>query len=239
MSDCTDLWSMPTPAERLREALREGLLLRGEWRGRRNGREAACMLGWISREACEQETAAACPADVMPGWLAELTLWIDGAPSAEAWPGVVARFAGLLDRSEELFGDAAVCQRLDYTIRAICVRQARSYVVADYSGVLVAVDGVLSLLDRASTGDVAPDQEFRAAAEAAAEAALAAAAEGWAKAQAAWAAKAAWVSARAKPEAAARAAKAASLASAAEAEDDWLVNAILDAWERLLAKARP
>lgn len=222
MSDI-DLWSIPSPAERVREAMRRGMLLRNKWREKASdGRELACLLGWISREAGEKERASACPAHVMPTWLAALTPWLDDAPSEAAWPRVIARYADLLERSGALFANPAACERLDYRVRAICVRAARDHVDAQSTQVREAIDGVLTLLDRAATGDVAPDQEWMVAERAAARAANVADA-------------AAGAAGAAMPRMALAAVTAAD-AAADRAVEDRLVAAILDAWEHAIAQ---
>lgn len=263
MSDI-DIWSIPSPADRVREALRRGVLLRYKWRDvAPDGRERACLLGWISGEVRQQERASACPADVMPMWLAELTPWLDDAPSDAAWPGVVAFFADLLERSGALFANPAACQRLDYRVRAIGVREARAHVAAESTSALRAINGVLALLDRAALGDVAPEGEWAKAEWAAAEAreaALAAAnatpdawsSEAMKAAEAAEAAKAAVLAAKAAQWAANAAvytvtkaagsafaavdAAAAAGAAADRAVEDRLVAAILDAWEQAIVE---
>lgn len=231
MSDI-DLWSIPSPAERVREAMRRGMLLRNKWREKASdGRELACLLGWISREAGEKERASACPAHVMPTWLAALTPWLDDAPSEAAWPRVIARYADLLERSGALFANPAACERLDYRVRAICVRAARDHVDAQSTQVREAIDGVLTLLDRAATGDVAPDQEWMVAERAAARAANVADAA----AKAADATAAAGAAGAAMPRMALAAVTAAD-AAADRAVEDRLVAAILDAWEHAIAQ---
>jgi hypothetical protein len=98
-------WSKPhdrpmdntnSPALRLIAALENDVLLRGQWT---DGHERACALAWMSREVRDAEEASACPASLMPQWAAEVIPWMDDAPSAEAWPGLMRRLGGLIDRA--------------------------------------------------------------------------------------------------------------------------------------------
>jgi len=108
----------------------------------------------------------------MPPWLAHLTVWLDDAPSDVAWPGLIARYVRVLHRLHELAPEHLT--KLDYECRAIAVREARSH--TEDPPALVAIDGVLVLLDRAAAGGVVQEIEW-AAAEAEAWAAAEAAAE--------------------------------------------------------------
>ena len=225
-----------------------GKLIRKQWT---EGQEYACLLAALSPEAGSKESASACPAEVMPPWLAELTPWIDDSGSDAAWPGVIARYADVAHRWHSLTPETWT--RLDYAARAICVREAMSH--ATHEGVLVACRAVLDLCVRASNGDVsdraraeaeaaeaaawAARAEARAAAEAEAAEAAAWAAEAAAAAEAAeaaaWAARAwAWAEAGARAEA--EAAEAAAWAARAEACDR-MHDAILSTIEKACDEA--
>jgi hypothetical protein len=79
--------------------LNSGRLIRGAWTGTDSqGRRTACLLAALSPEAGRSKDPGACPASVMPAWLAHLTPWIDDAGSKEAWPGTVRRYAELAGR---------------------------------------------------------------------------------------------------------------------------------------------
>jgi len=247
--------------DRLDAMICEGRLLRGTWT---DGRERACLLAALSPECGKAKSPDACPATVMPAWLAELTPWMDDAGSTGAWPGMVRRYAGLARRWHVL--DAAAWRRLDYASRAIAVREARSHVVrvAPSDPVLLAIDGVLALLEREhvdpAAARAAADAAAADAARARADAAAAWAAAAWAARTAtrspraavaararadaaAWAAEAAWAAAAwAAHEAAAGSAAAATAATwaagaASAASADRITDAILDAIEREIAAA--
>lgn len=217
------------PAPILRH-LDNGTLVRRKWG---DGRKTACLIAAIHPACARKRSASACPATLMPEWLAVLSTWIDDAPSAEAWDGLMRRYANLASRWWRVSPEAWT--RLDYTCRRIAVAEARRY-AGDDAKVLAAIDGVLSLLDRAIAGDMPTAGEWaasgaRAAAAARAWAAWAARASG-ARA-AAWAASAsvadaAWAAARA----AARAAEAAG-----EAASDRMISAMLDAIEAEIVAA--
>lgn len=231
------------PHERLNQFIEEGRLIRDAWTGEKDGRETACLLAALSPEVAKKETASACPAELMPAWFAELTPWIADAGSADAWPGVVRRYAGLAARWHVL--TPVQWERLDYHCRRIAVLEARS--ATDGKSVISACDRVLALLDRAIAGGKPLPGEWEAEAvwadaaweEAAwedADAARASAKAAWAAAWAeADAARAAAAAASAKAAWAARAARAAwaeadaAGAAAASAAADRMTTAILDA----------
>lgn len=194
--------------ERLHTFIAEDRLIRKTWTGEKDGWETACLLAALSPEVGEARDISACPADVMPLWFAHLVPWMDDEGSLAAWPGMVRRFADLASRWHALNEDQWT--RLDYRVRSICVREARSH--TDHAETLAVIDQVLVLLDRVASGDVVKKEEWaegRAAAAAATRARMAAArttwaAEAWvARVAAAWAGEAwvaaagAWVAARA------------------------------------------
>jgi hypothetical protein len=84
--------------DRLDLLLREDRIVRSQWRGSRDGKEVACLLAALSPEAGERKVASACPADVMPRWLAELTPSMDDSGSEREWPAFVKRYARLARR---------------------------------------------------------------------------------------------------------------------------------------------
>ena len=162
------------------QRLEEGTLIRNAWTGTDDrGRKTACLLAALSPEVEREKTAAACPAEIMPSWLAHLTPWMDDAGTLEAWPGMVRRYADLASRWHVL--SDADWKRVEFTTLRIIVES-----VAPFAGqALPAVEEVLTLLRRAERGDVAPQLDWTKAAEAAATWAT------WEATRAAWA-EAAW-----------------------------------------------
>lgn len=224
----------------LQLALTEGRLTHGSWtRTDADGRQLLCILAAMSPEVAQAENANACPANVAPLWLANLLPWMDDAPSNAYRPEVWRRVADLQARWVALWPAGwpeAASRRADLRCRRVAVVEARAHVDAAEAGVLVVIDGVLALLDRAIAGDEPSDEEWVAAmavARAAAMAAVQAAARtaAWAVARtAAWAAAwvVAWVVAWAAwAEAEARA--------KAEAAADRMIAAMLDAVEAEVA----
>jgi len=147
--------------DRLDAMLREGRLIRGAWT---KGHDRACLLAALSPEAGAAESASACPAEVMPAWLAYLTPWLDDEPSAHAWSGIVARYAALARRWHVL--DDAAWERARIAALIVIVAEARAHVAPEYAGVLAAIDGVIDWLRRGAPRD-ASDAVTRAAADAA------------------------------------------------------------------------
>jgi hypothetical protein len=222
---------MSERTDRLDAMLREGRLIRRAWT---KGHDRACLLAALSPEAGAAESASACPAEIMPPWLAHMTPWLDDAPSAEAWPSIVARYAALARRWGVL--DDAAWERARVASLLTIVSEARSHVAPEYASVLAAIDGVLGWLRR---GAPESEREAAAAADAAWEAASADAADAaaWEAARAAaWAAAsadAAWEAARAAAWASADAADAAAWEAARAAA--WAADAA--AWEAARAAA--
>lgn len=154
---------------RLDRAVKNNEVKRGQWQ--------AYLLSQLSPEAEAAKDAAACPADVMPAWLAILTPKIDDECSLAHWPDVIRRYASLAHQWHVL--TPAQWTRLDYRCRAIAVREAMRHTTEE--PVIAACNGVLALLDRAGTGGEVSHEEWaeaeaRAARAARAEAAAAAAA---------------------------------------------------------------
>jgi hypothetical protein len=224
--------------DRLDTMIAEGRLVRDAWT---EGHDRACLLAALSPEAGAAQSAAACPAELMPPWLAYLTPWLDDAPSADAWPHIVRRYASLARRWHVLDGRAWDRARIGALIAI--VSEARTH-TGDDTRVLSAADGVIAWLRRG-----APHHEStcvrdaawaaRAVAADAADAARAAARAADAALSAAEAAEAA-----ASASASARAARAAEWEAAARAatdaaEDasDRMASGVLDAIEREIAEA--
>jgi len=220
--------------DRLYAMLREGRLIRHAWT---EGHDRACLLAALSPEAGAAKSASACPAEVMPLWLAHLTPWLDDAPSDEAWPSIVARYAALARRWGVL--DAEGWERVRIAALIVIVSEARTHVAPEHARVLHAIDRVLGWLRR---GAAESEREAAASSMDAARAAARAAA-----ADAAWAARAAAASAAAASAAAsadaARAARAAAASAAASADAaraasaaDRIAAGVLDAIERKIER---
>jgi hypothetical protein len=199
--------------DRLDRMIRENRVSRGEWT---EGHDRACLLAALSPEAGAAQSAAACPAELMPPWLAYLTPWLDDAPSEHAWPHIVRRYASLARRWHVLDGRAWDRARIGALIAI--VSEARTH-TGDDAVALAAIDGVLGWLRRG-----APESDRDAAWAARAVAA-----------DAAYAARAA-ARAAASASASARAARAAEW-EAAEDASDRMASGVLDAIEREIAEA--
>jgi hypothetical protein len=199
--------------DRLDRMIRENRVSRGEWT---EGHDRACLLAALSPEAGAAQSAAACPAELMPPWLAYLTPWLDDAPSEHAWPHIVRRYASLARRWHVLDGEAWDRARIGALIAI--VSEARTH-TGDDAVALAAIDGVLGWLRRG-----APESDRDAAWAARAVAA-----------DAAYAARAA-ARAAASASASARAARAAEW-EAAEGASDRMASGVLDAIEREIAEA--
>jgi hypothetical protein len=244
---------------RLDQFIAEGRLIRKDWTGTdAEGRETACLLAALSPEVAKERKEQACPADIMPSWLAHLTPWINDAGSTAEWPAVVRRYAALARRWHVL--DAAGWRRAEYRVRRAAVVEAKAYATTEEAAAVCQT--VIALCDREIAGEPPAQAEWTAAwkaaaavewaAEAAAEAAewaaaaadvkrVAARATAAARAEAANAvARAAETAARAAVRAAAAARAAAEVAWAraeAEAVADRIITAILDGIETEIIRA--
>lgn len=196
----------------LHEAIEQGRVIRRNWESTdKHGRETACLLAWLSPEVKRSHHPAACPASVMPAWLAHLTPWIDDAPSDDAWPGLIRRYADVAARWQVL--DDAAWQRAEYAVRALIVREAMTHTTDD--NVLTACWRVADLCDAVAAGGSIDATAFAEASEASEAAAWTARGAAWTAARAARAASEAKLSARAS----ARASEAAEAAARAAAAD--------------------
>ena len=200
----------PARLDALDRAIAADEVLRGEWT---DGHGRACALAHLAPETGERRTSEACPATVMPQWLAALTPEIDDHTSLAARPAILRRYAAVARRWHAL--DAPTWRRLDFETRALSVRVARPHATA---AEWRAIDAVLALLDQEAAGKRVPAAAWDAASAAAWDAAGASA---WDAARAAaWdaARDAAGAAARAAASAAARAAISTGLLSAIERE---------------------
>ena len=79
--------------DRLDQFIAEGRVLRFRWADTdADGRERACLLVALAPEV-GQGVVSACPASLIPPWLAHLTLSLDDSVSEVAWPEVVREYA--------------------------------------------------------------------------------------------------------------------------------------------------
>jgi hypothetical protein len=220
---------------KLNQFIAEGRLIRNDWTGIDDqGRETACLLAAVSPEVTDDGNPGACPADIMPQWLAHLTPWMDDYGSEDAWLPMVKRYAAVAGRWHVLSDET--WRRLDYTARRIAVEDCLPLAGSAAS----AVEGVLALLRLAEQGAHVLGLEWAAAEAAAARAAArdaraaarAVRAAAWAARAAARAAEAAAAAYAAEAAAAAYAAWTASDAARVEAVADRITAAILTAIEQ-------
>lgn len=146
-------------ADRLIQYLDSGHLLRGAWcMGTRgpDGYEYACTLVAMVPDVGDGDYSA-CPASLLPPWMARMTPWFDDAGSNDAHPTKIRRLAACIRRSGTLTPEQWI--RLDYTFRRIAVTEARTHCPATAANALSAIDAVLAMLDRAIHGDVPTDRK--------------------------------------------------------------------------------
>ena len=143
--------------------LAEGRIIRGSWTGKDSqGRDTACLLASLSPEVAHAKTAGACPAEVMPSWLAHLTPWIDDAGTDAKWGGFVVRFGVCAHRWGAL--DELAWSKLRWMVCGIIVREAVTHVSATtYPKVVKACERVIALCDAGARNGVVDERERREA----------------------------------------------------------------------------
>jgi hypothetical protein len=133
---------------RLDRAVAEGRVIRGEWEAVES---QACLLTWLSPEAGAARSERACPAEVMPLWLAYLTTSLNDRTSLGGWELMVPRYAALARRWYKL--DAAAWDRALSACHASFVREAdllfdpvkaRSFAEAPFPGTPWAIEEMAS-----------------------------------------------------------------------------------------------
>jgi hypothetical protein len=112
--------------ERLNTFINEDRVIRRNWADTdEHGREEACLLVALSPEVAEYGDAGACPAGVMPAWLAYLTPWMADRGTGTEWPRMIRRYAACAARWSSL--DDAAWRRVEIAVRRACVSEAMSH----------------------------------------------------------------------------------------------------------------
>ena len=217
--------------DRFDRMLAENRIIRNAWVGTdAQGRETACALAALVPACGAAQTASACPAEALPGWMAELIPALDDATSLDGWRDRVVRLGGALRLT--VGWSPQQWRRCEARVHIAILTEARSHVAADYDHALAAIDGVTALWRRVAAGD-SPSDHGWAVAKAKAEAAEAEADAAEATVAGAAAAAAGWAAAARAEAARARAGAAAAAAAAAEAASSWAARAEVAAWDRI------
>jgi hypothetical protein len=144
-----DLDRMNERLDRLDRMIAEGRVTRNKWTGEdAEGRELACLLAALSPEVGPGDVDA-CPASVMPLWLAKITPRLDNCGTALAWPGMVRRYASLARRWHVL--DEEGWLRAQYGACAAITREAMAH--ARQQEVIDVCREVADLCDRRAGGE--------------------------------------------------------------------------------------
>lgn len=139
--------------ERLRQYVAEGRIIRKAWWGKdEQGRETACLLAALSPEVAAEQQARACPADVMPTWLATFTLSLNDYTSCAYWPAFVRGYADAAGRWRVL--DAEAWGRVKARVMVAVLEIAERY---DEHGIVCAA---LGLWRRTLAGDPPTSREW-------------------------------------------------------------------------------
>jgi hypothetical protein len=176
--------------ERLLASAREGRLVQGVWHDKRDGREIACLLG----AAAGISDPAACPARLMPPWVAiALPSLFDGQSESHAIPFAI-RWGEAMIRPEwtNIAWDAVRTQWLAFVVQQARAANADAFIyanafiyadaaaraaarAADYTAAAASFAAYAARADAAAAAAYAADAARAAAARAAAYAAYAAA----------------------------------------------------------------
>jgi hypothetical protein len=148
----------------------QGLIRPGAWSTDERGRHFVCLLSAISPEVEAEESASACPADVMPAWLAHLIVSAYDGASNDGRSRLVQLYLDTMTKWSQL--SPAAWRQCDLTLR----REALNIILpfAGTSGPVVIQ--VHALISRALNGDEPSEAQWAAAAAETAEAAAARAA---------------------------------------------------------------
>ena len=139
---------------RLQILINEGRIIRDSWAGvDEEGRETACLLAALSPEVVEHGNASACPAELMPVWMAYLTPWIDDKSSEAAWPSAIRRYAACASRWSSL--DEAAWRRVEVATRRVAVVEAMKTTEDELT--LRSSHATLAWLDEDMPGSSYPD----------------------------------------------------------------------------------
>jgi hypothetical protein len=216
----SDLALPPAGPDRLLALLDRGDLIRNDWT---DGHERMCALAALSDEVRDAENASACPAALMPPWLAELVPDLDDRISTEGWEGRMRRLGESARGWSAIDGGA--WERVRLAVLLCLLDIAEESITVDEWGVCDALHGVREALQ--GRGDLAA---ARAAAEAAAKTAAKAAEDTPGAGGAGGAARGAYTAAYAAAYAAAYSAYYASIDAAAEGVAwDRICDILLDA----------
>jgi hypothetical protein len=151
---------------RLEQFREEGRILRKAWTGTDDeGRETACLLAAFAPECGDARDPYACPAGLLPQWLADLTPKVDDTVSTTRWERLALDlWVRLMRKAADWTPEEAA--RFEIVFRRIAIEEARSHVSAGHAA-LPSIDAVLALHRRAEAGDTPSDDEWDAARDAA------------------------------------------------------------------------
>ena len=132
--------------------LAAGTLLRGYWG---DGHERACWLSALAPVTASRRSASACPAEIMPEWLAHLTMRMDDLGSDGVWHETATRYAGLSARWSVL--STADWNGLDWAAQRIALE-----IGGPLEGPLFSLgcEAVVEMLRRAEAGDDVDKKEW-------------------------------------------------------------------------------
>ena len=147
----------------LLQHIEEGTLIRHKWTGYdTQGRKTACLLAALVTQTGYDQSTDACPTEVMPSWLAQITPWMDDDGTAEAWPAMVRRYADLASRWHVLTPET--WQKLEYTLRILCLDEvSRNYDTKKWPIVTDAITVIRTLCVRGVNGAIPLADEYKTA----------------------------------------------------------------------------
>jgi hypothetical protein len=135
----------------------EGRIVRQVWTATDSqGRNMACLLAAMSPHVLKFRTASACPSDIMPSWLALVTVQFDDCGSMDMWDGVIRKYANLAGRWHVLSEEQWERLRCRF-----CLVAARSsQLLISHRDFFHSVEAVLNLLEQFCKGRVVDENFF-------------------------------------------------------------------------------
>jgi len=208
---------------RLDAAIAAGDVIRGEWTRTEDGRERACLLAALAPVCGVERTSSACPAEVLPPWLAECVPWIDDAGTEGVWPEMIQTFADLLRDSAG--APAELWPRLNLHWRRVAIAETMAH-TANLTVLGVCAE-VAALLDAELAGEQIDSEAWADAGMAACEARRPAT---WAEAAAARSASCAAAAAAARAASCAAASATSATTPAAQSAADRITAEFFASW---------
>lgn len=148
--------------KRLSDALEAGRVCRHSFRAESvAGEQMTCALATMWPDAgLPGISNHHCPADLLPGFVAILVPWWCDRGSASRWIGAMRELADLIQRSTELFANPDRCRKLDFSFRAVALREVARKIGGRKWIFVSVIYRALALCDRVAGEEVLDTEEW-------------------------------------------------------------------------------